>query len=257
MNETNNWWRGFYDDLLEEVLLTRTSEAETEATLDFIIRHLEVRPEARVFDQCCGIGSLALPLARRGFAVHGVDQATPYIEKAAALARQGNLSASFVEADAFEYVPEPCDGAFNWWTSFGYADDDRTNLCMLRRAHAALVAGGRFILDTMNAPGILRHFERDIVTERETSRGRVTLHRRSALDLEKGRVLKTWRYFLPRGEKVVHQTSVRLYLPSTLREMLLEAGFETVALFGDLNDSPLDIDHLRCICVATKSAGPT
>lgn len=253
--DTSNWWGALYDDLLEDMLLERESEEETGETLDFIVRHLGVAPGARVFDQCCGNGSLALPLARRGFEVVGVDQAEVYISRASALAREAGESATFVTGDAFDYVPKTCAGAFNWWTSFGYADDDATNLRMLRRAYEALSPGGVFLLDTMNVPGVFRHFQRDVVTERETRRGKVTLHRKSRFDLASGRILKTWTYHVPKAPPTIHETSVRLYLPSSLKEMLHAAGFDSVELLGDLDDSALQMDHMRCICVATKGQG--
>lgn len=250
--DSSTWWGALYDDLLEDMLLERESEEETERTLDFIIRHLGVAPGARVFDQCCGNGSLALPLAMRGYEVHGVDQAGVYISRANTIARESGASATFVTADAFDYVPEACAGAFNWWTSFGYADDDQTNLRMLKRAFESLAPGGVFLLDTMNVPAIFRHFQRDVVTERQTRRGKVTLHRKSRFDLPAGRILKTWTYHVPKQPPTSRETSVRLYLPSTLKEMLHAVGFDKVELTGDLDDSPLHMDHLRCICVATK-----
>ena len=250
MSEDRNWWNDLYDDLLEDMLLERGSEEETAKTLDFIVRHLRVLSGARIFDQCCGNGSLALPLAKRGFEVHGVDQAEGYITRASNAARDSDATAAFVAADAFEYVPAPCAGAFNWWTSFGYAEDDATNQLMLKRAYETLEPGGTFLLDTMNVPAIFRNFQRDVVTERQTRRGEVTLHRRSRFDLARGRILKTWTYHLPGGQPVVHETSVRLYLPSSLREMLACVGFAEVTLLGDLDDTPLTMDHMRCICVA-------
>ena len=58
------WWQALYDELLAEVLLVRSEDAEQEATLAYLTEALDLAPGRRVFDQCCGIGSLALPLAR-------------------------------------------------------------------------------------------------------------------------------------------------------------------------------------------------
>ena len=51
------------------------------------------------------------------------------------------------------------------------------------------------------------------MTRRETPRGEVTLVRETRLDLGQGMMHKTWTYFLPSGERVSHQSAVRLYLP--------------------------------------------
>ena len=106
----------------------------------------------------------------------------------------------------------------------------------------------------MNLPGILRHFQADVVTERDTSFGRVTLHRRSRFDLERGRLEKLWTYFIAGREPIRRRTSVRLYLPSTLAEMLRRAGFAEVELYGNTQGERLGLDHLRCIAVARRPA---
>lgn len=248
------WWHDLYDDLLAEVLLVRADRAELDATLRFITKKLGVGPGDRVFDQCCGIGSLALELASRGLAVVGVEQSAPYVERALATARERGLSVDLVAADAREWLPkERVRGAFNWWTSFGYGEDDRDNARMLDRAFEALEPGGRFLLDTMNVPGVLRSFQEETVTRRATPRGEIVLLRRSRIDARAGVMRKRWSYVLPDGNVVDKEESVvRLYLPHTLADMLEAAGFRDVELFGDVTGRPLELDSPRCILLARK-----
>ena len=59
----DSWWSALYDDVLADVLLERADEAEVDRTLTFLVDMLELRPADLVFDQCSGIGSLAVPLA--------------------------------------------------------------------------------------------------------------------------------------------------------------------------------------------------
>ena len=133
------WWSTLYDDVLADVLLERAEPSEVERTLTFLVGALQLRPGDRVFDQCSGIGSLAVPLARRGFRVVGVEQAPHYAERANFDARASGVDCHVVTGDAFEFVPEVrCRGAFNWWTSFGYEQDDVANRRMLERAFDAL-----------------------------------------------------------------------------------------------------------------------
>ena len=248
------WWRDFHDDLLAQILLERDDPGALEATLDFIEAQLGVEAGAHLFDQCCGIGSLALPLAARGYRVSGVDQAANYIDRARTDARaRPELALSYAAADAGEHRPEaPVDGAFNWWPSFGYADRDEDNARMLAAAFASLRPGAVFLLDTMNAAGVLRRFQPHVVTRRPIDGGELILARESTIDLKGGAILKRWTYFLPDGRRVEHRSRVRLYQPHELVRLLRGVGFVDVDLLGGIAGEPLDLDTLRCICRARR-----
>lgn len=249
-----SWWEGLYDELLADVLLERSDDDDVQ-TIRFLFDRLGLAAGQRAFDQCCGIGSLALPLAARGLSVVGVDQAAAYVERGQARAEARGLDVRLHAGDARAFVPDaPCDAAFNWWTSFGYSADDDDNQRMLARAFESLRPGGRFALDTMNLPGVLRGFQPSVVTRRETPRGEVTLVRETRLDLGQGMMHKTWTYFLPSGERVNHQSAVRLYLPHTLVALLEDVGFEDVTLYGSVGGDPLSLDGARCIAVARRPA---
>jgi SAM-dependent methyltransferase len=245
------WWAALYDDLLAGVLLERADPAETAATLAFLERALDLAPGDRVFDQCCGVGSLSGPLAARGFEVVGVDLIPAYVAQANRAA--AGLPAQHHAADAFTFVATPpCAAAYNWWTSFGYAETDAENLRMLARAFESLSPGGRFALDFMNALQVIRSFAPDVVLSRETARGPVTLWRRSRLVPEAGALEKTWTYFLADGERVTRESRVRLYMPHELKALLHVAGFEDVQFLGDLDGGALSPDSPRCIAVARR-----
>src|SRR5687767_1967643 len=114
------WWSGFFDETYASIGLENRSpedEAALAPTIDLILATLMVKPGDLVFDQCCGIGRLTIPVARRGVRVIGVDQAERYIE--IAKSRAAGLDCELFAGDAFDFVaPRPCDAAFNWFTSF-------------------------------------------------------------------------------------------------------------------------------------------
>lgn len=77
---------------------------------DFIAR-LTLKPGARVLDVACGSGNLAIPAARAGAIVIGVDIATNLLEQARARAADEGLTIQFDEGDA-EALPY-ADAAFD------------------------------------------------------------------------------------------------------------------------------------------------
>ena len=76
---------------------------------EFIAR-LALKPGVRLLDVACGSGNLAIPAARAGAIVTGVDIATNLLEQARARAESESLTIQFDEGDA-ENLPYP-DAAF-------------------------------------------------------------------------------------------------------------------------------------------------
>jgi SAM-dependent methyltransferase len=78
--------------------------------MEFLAR-LAVAPGTRMLDVACGAGQIAIPAARAGVDVTGVDIASNLIEQARARAQAEGVDARFEEGDA-EMLP--CkDGAFD------------------------------------------------------------------------------------------------------------------------------------------------
>jgi ubiquinone/menaquinone biosynthesis C-methylase UbiE len=76
----------------------------------FVARHTVVAP-LRVLDVACGTGNLAIPAAKAGATVAGVDIAANLIEQARARAAREGVQVAFEEGDA-EALPYP-DAAFD------------------------------------------------------------------------------------------------------------------------------------------------
>jgi SAM-dependent methyltransferase len=250
-----HWWTELYDDHLADMMLEGGSPAELDATLRFLIEHLGLAPGDRVFDQCCGTGRLSIPLARWGAEVVGVEQAARYVERARAHAAAAGVAAVFTAGDAFDHVPDrPCAAAINWWTSFGYLDDDAGNARMLRRAFEALAPGGRFALDTPNVPGLYATFRPSDIHRRATPAGDVVMLRESRLDLARGLLHKRWTFVLPDGRRLERPSTIKLYTPDRLAALLASVGFEGLRVFGDVDGRPIALASPRCIVIGRRPA---
>src|SRR5687767_2164669 len=95
------WMTGNYGQVAKHI--------ETGAE-EFIAR-LALKPSLRLLDVACGSGNLAIPAARAGAIVTGVDIATNLLEQARARAESEGLKIQFDEGDA-ERMPYP-DAAFD------------------------------------------------------------------------------------------------------------------------------------------------
>ena len=87
--------------------IARYSAPEAEA----FVERLPIESGMRVLDVACGTGNLAIPAARRGAEVTGVDIATNLLEQARERAKAEGVSATFEEGDA-EQLPYR-DGQFD------------------------------------------------------------------------------------------------------------------------------------------------
>jgi SAM-dependent methyltransferase len=147
------------DPLTERVRATwmagdfgRIARSYERGAAEFIAR-LELEPDERVLDIACGTGNLALPAARTGAAVAGIDIAPNLIEQAQMRAVEESLTIAFEVGDA-ERMPYD-DGAFDTVvTMFGTmfaAHPERAATELLR----ATRPGGRIALASWTPTGLV------------------------------------------------------------------------------------------------------
>lgn len=227
------WWQRFFDDDFAQLWLSDDDPVEREGRTHGLVRLLDLRAGSRLFDQCCGVGRVAAPLVERGVHVVGVDGAEPYVLHARARCEALSAAARgdfhYEHADAFTYVPpQPCDAAINWYTSFGYADDDAANGAMLRCAHDALRPGGLFALDYPDMERVRERFLPRSERRRVTPRGTFVAVRDAALDERRQMLVDRWTFVDPSGETRVRHGETRLYSRTDLQRLLSGAGFEVL-----------------------------
>jgi SAM-dependent methyltransferase len=140
------WFWHFFDTAYVAQLREEKSPADTRGEVDFLIRRLRLPRGARILDVPCGYGRHAAALARRGYAVTGVDLSRAMIaegrrrftEGPRLRLRRGDMR-QLVFRDEF-------DAVVNLYTSFGYFTAAE-NATVLRRMARALKPGGRLVVD--------------------------------------------------------------------------------------------------------------
>lgn len=251
-SKSSNWWESFYEDTPFELYLARQNQAEVDDTIKFLTEKLGLKPGARIFDQCCGLGSMSIPLALAGFTLVGVDLCGKYIRAAKTEATQkGIATASFFQDDACSFVPsESCDAAFNWYTSFGYYEEDAENRKMLERAFEALKPGARFALDFANFQFITADFQPTMKSSLDSPDGKIAIGRECTL--EGGLMKQRWTFTMPDGKELVQHSTLRAYMPADIERLFAEAGFVNIDAYGNIDGELLDNDSTRCIVVGQR-----
>lgn len=248
-----DWWQSLYDDIVAELFLLRQDPEQVSHTARFLMHALELGPGSAVFDQCCGTGTISLPMTEAGVRVIGVDQCENYVGRANAVASRESLPAEYHAADGFTFAtPVPCDAGFNWNTGFGNDPYDDRNRAMLRRAFDSLRPGGRFALDYQHVARLLRDFQHALTYRLPRPDGEVLLVRESEPDLPAGLLRQVWTFVLPDGTRRTRRSVIRLYLPFELATILRTVGFADVTFAGGTDGQPFTLDCPRCIAIARR-----
>ena len=232
-----DWFESLHDDLW--LRPDEGGESEAEA----LRRMLRVRKGQRLLDAPCGAGRVALPLARHGVQVVGLDLRRAFVDRARRRARKEGVQADLrcMDLRSIEFEEE-FHAVCNWFNSFGYFSDGE-NADVARRFARALRPGGRLLIDQLNRERILRNFR--------------------PADLKHGvRMLSRWdarqerigvRRVIPGIPKDESRSSQRLYTPAQMRGLLAAAGLEVESVHGSLNQEPYHRGSDRMIVVARKA----
>ena len=127
--------------------------AERAAQLDWLWSQLALAHGSRVLDLTCGPGLYAVPLARRGAHITGVDFGPASIAYARQLAATEGVSdlCAFIEADVRAYEPEPeaYDAALFLYGQLAVFPREEA-AALLGKAAAALRPGGRLVVELLD-----------------------------------------------------------------------------------------------------------
>jgi len=228
----------FYEPWLDDELSERQAE--------LLWSTLELAPGAKVLDVPCGHGRIANRLAARGASVTGLDADRLFLERARADASERGVEVEYVEGDMRELPwTERFEAAVNWFTSFGYFDDDG-NRAFAQSLGNALIPGGRLAIDAHSRDVFMRNWLPSSVLERE---GNLVVDEHS-FDVETGRAV-TERWLVRDGRTRKTGFSVRFYTYTELRDLLLGAGFSSVRGVGH-EGGPLTLDDRRMIVIASR-----
>ena len=246
-----DWYDGYFEEEWLDEIALHIPEERTNAEVDFVVEKLELEPGARVLDVACGHGRHSLELARRGFAVTGVDLSPRSIALAGEAAEREGVDATFLVRDARDVAfDSEFDAAINLFTSaLGYFENDAENGRVVDGVARALRPGGSFLVDTINLLSLAGGFQELHWEEYES--GTLMVERR-AFDFERGRSGSDWTFVRPDGSRHTIRHTLRVYAPHELMAMFEAAGLDVVGSWGNWEGAELGFEARRLMLRGDK-----
>ena len=204
-----------------------------------------VRERAHVLDIACGMGTLALALARRGHTVHGIDHSEAMVERARACAVDVP-GVSFSAGDMRGPLPERrFDAVTCTFDSINYLTSPEDVLSMMRAVGSVLSPGGLFVFDS-NTVRMYRTHE-DGVYEHELDCE--VFYQETYYDRQVGQATTVFSF--GDGALEVHRQCP--YDLAELDALLVRAGFRVLETYAGIAFEPYTEDCDRVVVVASKS----
>ena len=233
------WWRDMFTAPSWQAVQLAWEQADDADDDAYQVWHaLALSPGARVLDVPCGTGRIATRLRERGCVVVGVDATDVFLRVAhdgGVPVIRGDMRTQVVRQSSF-------DAVLCWWGSFGYFDEEGDR-AQATAAAAALVPGGRFLIDVPVADTILPGFE----PESSWDVAGIDVRESRSYDEASRRIETVWT-FTRDGAEESRTTSLRIYTVVELMELLSDVGFVSFqALDEDLRPFQAGADRLRLV----------
>lgn len=245
MESKNNWYSEWFDSPYYHVLYKNRDVEEARSFINRVADWLEVKEGESALDLACGKGRHSLMLHEAGLNVVGLDLSPESIKDANKFSSEG---LQFVQGDMRNFhLPNRFNYVFNFFTSFGYFNDQEDNLAVLKRIHEHLLPKGIILIDFLNPTEV----EGSIVPEEEIERGGVIFHVKRYISDDK---IQKEICFTDKGNDFNFKEEVQELRRTDFEELFRKSGFKLIRVFGDYELNPFkEISSKRMILIAEKN----
>jgi SAM-dependent methyltransferase len=212
-----------------------------------------------ILDLGCGTGNHALPLARRGYRVCGVDRSAGMLERARHKASQGSgAEAEFVLGDLRDVrLGRSFDACIVMFAVLGYQTTNQDVAAALDTVRHHLEPNGIFVFDVWNGAAVLSVGPRERMRTVPDGARRLLRFSSGMLDPRRHLCHVHIHQILVAGDRITAETeethAMRYFFPLELELLLDHAGFDIVEMtpFDDPLQ-PLDATAWNMLVVARR-----
>ena len=250
MESEKTTWERFFD-AHAPVYMENSFTKNTLDEVDFVLEELSLESGSSILDVGCGTGRHSVELAKRGFAVTGLDLSSEMLTQAEKAAKVAGVKVNWVHSDAARFsLPETydaviglCEGSLGL---LGTADDPIAQpIAVLSNISRSLKLGARTVLTVLNGVAMARKY-----TNEDVSKGQ----------FDPLLMLESYDYS-PRDDLPAIPVRERAFVPTELALMCGLAGMSVLSMWGGTAGNwgrrALDLDEIEIMIVATKTADPS
>ncbi len=148
------WFEDWFDTKYYHILYQDRNDNEAEHFMQNLLSYLKLRKNAKLLDLPCGKGRHAIFLNAMGYDVVGADLSENSIQHAK---KNENATLKFEVHDMRDPFQTKFDAILNLFTSFGYFEEDQSNIEVLVNLKNGLKEDGVLVVDFMNVNYVKQH----------------------------------------------------------------------------------------------------
>ena len=230
MSQKQEWFKDWFDTKYYHILYQDRNDDEAQLFMQNLLSFIKLQKNSKLLDMPCGKGRHAIFLNSLGYDVIGADLSENSIDYARTYT---NDTLHFVVHDMRQPFNTKFDAIFNLFTSFGYFDDEETNIKVLHNLKKGLKKNGVLVVDFMNVNYVQQHLiEEEIITKNNI----VFNIKRSIKD---NFIVKEIR-FTADGREHYFIERIKYLSLETLKRFIKKADLKLKHTFGDYSLSAFD-----------------
>jgi len=230
MENKTEWFANWFDTPYYHLLYDHRDENEAKYFMKNLISFLRLKTGDKILDLPCGKGRHSLFLNTQGFDVVGSDLSINSIKAAK---KFENKTLKFTTHDMRDPLHGKYNAIFNLFTSFGYFDDEESNITVLKNFKNAIDRNGFIVIDFLNITKVIN----DLIAEQEITKNGIIFQINKYV---KNNFLMKEIYFEADQKKHHFSEKLQCLDLSTMEIFAKMAGLKISHTFGNYNLDTFD-----------------
>jgi SAM-dependent methyltransferase len=151
-NNKSEWHLDWFNSPFYHQLYKERDYSEATYFMNNLINRLQIDKDSSILDLACGRGRYSLYLSNIGYKVTGIDISKENISEAK---KNKSDKLNYILHDMRQPLNQKFDLILNLFTSFGYYQEDKDNISIIRSIKSNLNNEGKAVIDFFNIDYVL------------------------------------------------------------------------------------------------------